>query len=55
MTRDRIAEAIWRAEFRRATGKERNITWDECGQQTQNSYLYLADAVLALSKDEASK
>jgi hypothetical protein len=46
MLRDEIAKAIWLAEYRRATGKERSITWYDVAEDDRNKYLYLADAVL---------
>lgn len=41
-----VAETIWRAEYRRATGKERSIPWSEVSRDDQKKYEYLAKAVL---------
>lgn len=46
-SRDYIAETIWRAEFRRATGKERSITWHDVAVEDRDRYLFLADAILS--------
>lgn len=48
--RDSIAECIWRAEYRRATGKERLVPWSEVAPNDQDKYLFVADAILALSR-----
>lgn len=51
--RDLIAETMWRAEYTRATGKERSIPWSEVAYDDQQKYLYVADVVAAaLSADE---
>lgn len=44
--RDEIAKTIWLAEFRRATGKERSITWFDVSENDRERYLYVADAVI---------
>lgn len=46
--RDQIAERIWRAEYRRATGKERVIDWAEVADSDVEKYLYLAEAILQI-------
>lgn len=46
--RDQIAERIWRAEYTRATGKQRLIEWAEVGDNDVLKYLYLAEAILPL-------
>lgn len=46
--RDQIAERIWRAEYTRATGKQRSIEWAEVGDNDALKYLYLAEAILPL-------
>lgn len=38
--REAIAEAIWRAEYRRATGRERSIPWSE----VSNNHAYPVNA-----------
>lgn len=48
MLREQIAERIWRAEYRRATGKERSIDWAEVNDGEVLKYLYVADAILQL-------
>lgn len=46
--REQIAEIIWRAEYRRATGRERNVDWEDgVLPMDKNSYRYLADAIIA--------
>jgi hypothetical protein len=42
-----IAETLWRAEYRRATGKERGIAWDDVAESDQNKYRHSATAILA--------
>lgn len=53
--REAIAETMWRAELRRATGKERNIAWSEVAPYDQERFRYVADTILAsgLVQDEA--
>lgn len=46
--RDRIAELIWRSEYRRATGKERTIEWAEVADKDVEKYLYVAEAIVQL-------
>lgn len=42
-----VAVAIWKAEYRRATGRERNLGWDEAvSDDDKERYLFVADAVL---------
>ena len=45
--RDRIAETMWRADYRRATGKERLVEWADNSPECHNEWLFLADAVIA--------
>lgn len=42
---DAIAETIWRAEYRRATGRERNVDWSFVSPNERDKYLYLANAI----------
>lgn len=46
--RDAIAETIWRAEYLRATGKERLVSWtDGVSTEDKEKYRFIADALLA--------
>lgn len=48
MNVEQIAEILWRAEYRRATGKERSVSWvDGVSDEDRQDYRYLAAAVLA--------
>lgn len=49
--REAIAEAIWRAEYRRATGRERSIPWSEVSSTDRERYRYVADAILAMQAE----
>lgn len=46
--REEIAKTIWPAEYRRATGKERSIPWDEVAEHDREKYRFIADAILSL-------
>lgn len=48
---ERMAECIWKAEYRRATGKERLVPWSEVSPNDQDKYRYLADAILMENAD----
>jgi hypothetical protein len=44
---DKIAEVIWKAEYRRATGKERSVSWkDGVSEADKERYRYVADGVI---------
>jgi hypothetical protein len=45
--REAIAETIWRAEYRRATGKERTVSWADGVSEADKDggYRYIADAL----------
>lgn len=43
---DLIGETIWKAEYRRATGKERSIHWTEVAPDDRAKYVYLGEAVM---------
>ena len=49
--REAIAEAIWRAEYRRATGRERSIPWSEVSNNDHERYCYIARAILAMQAE----
>lgn len=49
--REAIAETIWRAEYRRATGRERSIPWSEASPIDQERYRYVAAAILAMQAE----
>ena len=54
--REAIAETIWRAEFARATGRERLVSWkDGVSDEDKAKYLFIADAVLAGMPPEATE
>lgn len=54
--REAIAETIWRAEFARATGRERMVSWKEgVSDEDKAKYLFIADAVLAGMPPEANE
>ncbi len=42
-----VAETIWEAEFRRATGKQRLVPWAEINPDDRERYRFLARAVIA--------
>lgn len=45
--REKIAEAIWQAEWARAGNSgSRRIQWPDNSEETMNKYRFLADAVL---------
>lgn len=46
-----IAETIWRAEYRRATGRERSIPWSEVSSTDRERYRYVAAAILAMQAE----
>lgn len=47
MNVEKIAETIWRAEYRRATGKERSVDWaDGVADEDKELYRYVAEAIL---------
>ena len=46
-----IAETIWRAEYRRATGRERSIPWSEVSNNDHERYCYIARAILAMQAE----
>ena len=47
LNRHDIAEIIWRAEYKRATGKERNVSWQGgVSKWDKEKYLVVADAIL---------
>lgn len=46
---ERIAETIWRAELRRATGKGRNVPWTEINDTDRERYRFIARDVAALT------
>ena len=47
LNREQIAEIIWRSEYIRATGKQRNISWsDGVSAWDKEKYLAVADAIL---------
>lgn len=51
-----IAETIWRAEFVRATGRERLVSWkDGVSDEDKAKYLFIAAAVLAGMPPEANE
>jgi hypothetical protein len=43
---ERVAEALWTAEFRRATGQERRLRWTQVGTETHALWCDLARAAL---------
>jgi hypothetical protein len=48
--RDLIAEMIWQAEYRRATGKGRLVDWATgVSEEDKDKYRYVADAILTLA------
>jgi hypothetical protein len=48
--RDLIAEMIWQAEYRRATGKGRLVEWGTgVSEEDKDKYRYVADAILTLA------
>ena len=49
--REAIAETIWRAEYRRATGRERSIPWSEASPIDQERYRYVASAIIAMQAE----
>ncbi|MGY3582005.1 hypothetical protein ACVIGB_001072 [Bradyrhizobium sp. USDA 4341] len=50
--RDLIAEKIWHAEYRRATGKPRLVDWAAgVSEEDKDRYRYVADAILSLAPD----
>jgi hypothetical protein len=54
--REAIAREIWLSEYRRATGKERVVDWEDgVSDNDRERYLYVADAVLALPQIGALK
>lgn len=46
-TREDIAVTIWLSEYKRATGKERSITWYDVADSDREKYLFVADAIIA--------
>jgi hypothetical protein len=45
---DRIAEAVWRSEYKRATGKDRNVSWpDGLNEYDLERYRFVAREVLS--------
>lgn len=50
MLREKVAERIWQAEYRRATGRERSIEWAEVNDNEVIKYLYVADAILQIEE-----
>lgn len=46
-----IAETIWRAEYRRATGRERSVPWSEVSSTDRERYRYVADNILAMQAE----
>ena len=45
--RERLAEVMWRAEYKRGAGRERNVPWSEAGDPARKAWLPIADAVIA--------
>ena len=45
--RERLAEAMWRAEYKRGAGRERSVPWSEAGDTARKAWLPIADAVIA--------
>jgi hypothetical protein len=41
-----IAETIWHAEYRRATGRSRSVAWNDNSEKTQESYRFIARTLL---------
>lgn len=45
--REKISECLWRTEYKRATGKERVVSWhDGVNDNDKDNYRYVADAVI---------
>ena len=51
---ERVAEALWQAESRRASGRERLVEWAEAGD-AQETWRYMARAALTSSTDADHK
>ena len=45
--RERLAEVMWRAEYKRGAGRERSVPWSEAGDTARKAWLPIADAVIA--------
>lgn len=45
---ERVAEALWREDFRRGAGRERITTWAEAGDHPHMQWRSLARAALAI-------
>lgn len=43
---ERVAEAMWQAESRRAASRDRLVPWAEAGHDVQNNWRFLARAAI---------
>jgi hypothetical protein len=48
---NKIAEIIWKSEYRRATGKERTVPWSEVPRSDKRRYEFIAFDIVSYVDD----